>query len=250
MNYLPLSNYTSSVRKQPIDPICAMCRIISLNFKGVNTRISVNDHSINIQDPAGVQKWLRFYYGESRESIFELFNLVTHLIAWFLVPVKREITTTEDDDLVPEQIIINPPVKKANEKFVADLKKMIPFMCRGLERLQDTYKTGSIVLTLQYYINLLQDGMNGKFDINTSLPKCLLEDLWLDMNLKNKVVSMWDYNKIHVMCELYENCFRVYSENPPDRDEIIDGYLSSIDKILTIYEKNFKQQLRQWGLNF
>jgi hypothetical protein len=226
MNYLQFGGQTA-IKKQPLDPICAMCRIISLNFKNIQTKIGVNEHTVSIQEPQSGQSLTRFYYGDSRENIFELFHVVIHLIAWFLVAEKSEKHAAPDPQLL------------------AELQFMIPYMCGGLRRLQDTYKTGNVVLTLQYYVNMLLDGLKGTFDVKNALPKCLAEDLGLDTALKDSVVAMWKYDRLHVIRELYDHCFRALRENTSSRDGIIEGYLSSIDKLLNIYETEFRQQLKQ-----
>jgi hypothetical protein len=232
-------------RKQPIDPICALCRIVSLNFKDLHTKIGINGHAINIQEPSSVQSLLRIYYGDNREDVFELFYLVTHLLAWFLVPVYPKIESQQnefDDEQIPQTM---KPKKQIDEKFVEELKKMINYMCIGLERLQSTYKNGNVVLAIQYYINLMRDGLNGNFSLER-LPQCLLEDLDIDTNMKTKIISMWNYDRLHVVCDLYDNCFSELKKNMNKKTDIIDGYLLSINSILSVYEKEFKTQLKQW----
>lgn len=249
-------------KKQPIDPICALCRITLLNFKGINTKISINEHAVNIQDPSLTQGFFRYYNGDGKEDVFELFYLVTHLIAWFLVPMgKTQVLTTttstntkdankrhlESDFVDKKKIDENPPeCKKIDERFLSELKKMIRYMCIGLEKLQNTYKNGNVVLTIQYYINLLEDGLNGSFDIKR-LPHCLVEDVWIDTPLKDKIVETWDFERLHRVCAIYDDCFAEISKNSKLKDEIIDGYLLAIEKLLTTYEKEFSAHLKQWG---
>lgn len=232
-------------KKQPIDPICALCRIVSLNFKDIHTKIGINGHAINIQEPCSSQSIMRLYYGDNREDVFELFYLITHLIAWFLVP---SYPRGDKDTINNSDMVVVPPKKQLDEKFVAELKKMIGYMCVGLTRLQDTYKYGNVVLALQYYINLMRDGLAGTFSLER-LPACLLEDLDIDTNMKTKIISMWDYNRLHIVCDLYDNCFSELKKNLNKKTDIIDGYLLSIDSILSVYEKEFKTQLKQWGFN-
>lgn len=231
-------------KKQPIDPICALCRIVSLNFKDIHTKIGINGHAINIQEPSNSQSIMRLYYGDNREDVFELFYLITHLIAWFLVPTYNR--GTSDTDMTKSMDRAVHPKKQLDEKFVGELKKMIGYMCVGLGRLQDTYKFGNVVLALQYYINLMRDGLAGNFSLDR-LPACLLEDLDIDTSMKTKIISMWDYNRLHIVCDLYDNCFTELKKNLNKKTDIIDGYLLSIDSILSVYEKEFKTQLKQWG---
>jgi hypothetical protein len=236
--YNILLYYKMTSKKQPIDPICALCRIISLNFKDLYTKIGINGHAINIQEPSSIQALLRIYYGDNREDVFELFYLVTHLLAWFLVPSYNE-NNHDNTENNGKKII-----KNIDERFITELKKMIGYMCIGLERLQNTYKTGNVVLSIQYYINLMRDGLNGNFDLNR-LPQCLLEDLDIETNMKTKIVSIWNYERLHVVCDLYDNCFSELKKNMNKKTDIIDGYLLSIDSILSVYEKEFKTYIKQ-----
>jgi hypothetical protein len=250
-------------KKQPLDPICALCRISLLNFKGVNTKIGIGEHAVNLQDPTVLQGMLRSYYGDRKDDIYELFYLVTHLIAWFLVPVvtKKDIPDPQHEghrrkgkgengeaaeSLVDRQDRQDRQDKTQDDRFVSDLRKMVRYMCMGLEKLQNTYKTGNVVLTIQYYINLLEDGLNGQFDTKR-LPHCLVEDLWIDSPLKQKVKEIWDYERLHRVCTVFDDCFSESQKQFKFKEELINGYLISISNLLTTYEKEFNSHIKQWG---
>lgn len=236
-------------KKQPIDPICALCRIIMLNFKDLKTKIGINGHSISIQEPTSMQSIMRLYYGDNREDVFELFYLIVHIIAWFVAPINAPKEPTDALMILTSSTTEMKPMgisKKIDERFVGELKKMIGYMCTGLSRLQDTYKNGNVVLAIQYYVNLLNDGLEGKFSLGR-IPGCLTEDLDIDTSMKTKIVGMWNYDRLHVVCDLYDNCFMELKKNANKKTDIISGYLLSIDSILCVYEKEFKTQLKQWG---
>jgi hypothetical protein len=219
-----------SSKKQPIDPICALCRISLLNFKGINTKIGINGHAINIQDSGTIQSIMRIYNGDGKEDLFELFYVVTHLIAWFLVPIGKDTNHS----------------LKVDERFKSDLSKMIKYMCIGLRKLQSTYQYGNVVLAIQYYINLLEDGLKGSFDTER-LPHCLIEDLWIESPLKTKVTELWDYERLHRVCTIFDDCFAESDKNSKFKVELINGYLLSIENILATYEKEFNSNIKQWG---
>lgn len=216
-----------SNERQMVDPICAMCRIILLNFKGNNTKISFCGSAISLQEPTITQGIFRYYNGNCKEDIFELFYVVIHIITWFLTPVGKL-----------------PNGKSHDENFIKELKKMTRYMCVGLQRLQNTYRYGNVVITLQYYINMLEAGLNGTFDIR-HLPHCLVEDVWIDTPLRDQVINLWDYERIHRVCTIYEDCFQEVSKNSKMKEEIICGYLSAIEQLLTSYERDFCQRIGQ-----
>lgn len=233
-----------AAKKQPIDPIDAMCRISLLNFKSINTKIGIGGHAVNIQDPGPLQCVFRTYYGDGKEDLFELFYLVTHLTAWFLVPLSKK--PPNSDKNVTDEVSDNKNDKKIDPRFLEDLKKMVGYMCLGLEKLQNTYKFGNVVLAIQFYINLLDDGLNGSFDVK-KLPKCLIEDLWIDSPLKTKVTELWDYERLHRVCAVFDDCFAEANKNSKFKDELINGYLLSIEKTLCAYEREFNTNIKQWG---
>jgi hypothetical protein len=230
--YVYIQLLLMSSKKLPIDPICAMCRIILLNFKNVNTKIGVTSHAINLQDPTMLQGVLRYYYGDGKEDMFGLFYLIIHLITWFLVPVDKTSDLRR--------------VKQIDEQLITELKKMVQYMCQGLEKLQNTYKAGNVVLTLQYYINLLEDALTGTFNIKR-LPACLLEDVWIDSPLKNKIIEMWDYERLRRISAIYDDCFAEFNKKLKLKDEIINGYLVAVEQLLCAYEKEFDLNIKQWG---
>ena len=63
----------------------------------------------------------------------------------------------------------------------------------------------------------------------------------------NKIKNLWNTAKIKRVCDLYDNCFKVVNDANPDdntdeemKDALIDGYLRSIDAILTVTDKEFQ----------
>jgi hypothetical protein len=228
-----------SYQKRPIDPICALCRIALLNFKHTNTKIGVTEHSINIQDPGTLQCLLRYYNHDGKEDIYELFYLVTQIITWFLVPPKRSGTKKKALEPTPETSTdISSDAMSPETAFIGELKRMVYYMCNGLQRLQDTYRTGNVILTLQYYINLLDDGLNGKFNIK-QIPHCLVDDMRVDLKLKQKVESLWDYARLHRLCTIYDDCCAELSKDSSFKNEIVNAYLVAIEQLLSSYEKEF-----------
>ena len=55
---------------------------------------------------------------------------------------------------------------------------MCNFLCIAFDKLQHTYYTGpiptNVVTTIQYYINILKDSLNGTYT-SDKLPKCIHE---------------------------------------------------------------------------
>ena len=64
-----------SVKKQLLDPLGTLCKLISLSFSEINTKISIQNHVLSIQKPYNYQFVLRMINGDGRENISELFYI-------------------------------------------------------------------------------------------------------------------------------------------------------------------------------
>ena len=50
-----------SVKKQLLDPLGSLCKIVALNFNEINTKISIHKHSIQLDPPNNYQFVLHVY---------------------------------------------------------------------------------------------------------------------------------------------------------------------------------------------
>jgi hypothetical protein len=75
-----------SSKKQLLDPIGSMCRIISLNFTDIGTKLGINNHSIKIYYPNMAQGIMRSFYHDNHKDISELYPFITRIIEWYILP--------------------------------------------------------------------------------------------------------------------------------------------------------------------
>jgi hypothetical protein len=73
------------MKKQLLDPLSTMVKLIQLNFRANQTKISIHDHVLILQDPTGYQWAVRWYNGDGRENIGELYYAIVRLIKWFMI---------------------------------------------------------------------------------------------------------------------------------------------------------------------
>ena len=59
--------------KQLLDPLGTMCKIVALNFNDMNTKISIHDHILTLQEPNKLQAIYRYINGDGRENTSELY---------------------------------------------------------------------------------------------------------------------------------------------------------------------------------
>ena len=280
------------MKKQLLDPLGTMCKLVGLNFTKLKTKISIHQHVLTLDEPNELQFLIRWYNEDGRENISELYYVIIRIVKWYLVrqkPInhssdldlgselnlKRHRTSIdidsiddlEDIDDDDEPIDVNnfeqfeqeedskstgsikshTSSKSINVIQISEseaLRKMIRYLCIAFTKLQETYEFGNVVLAIQFFINLLEDALNGNFD-ETKLPKYILEkdkeyESLIDYE---KMKGIWKLKTLETICELYDNCFRVQNDTEiPERTKsaLIEGYLRSVGATLEITDKEFQ----------
>jgi hypothetical protein len=213
-------------KHQLLDPLSTMCKLISLVFCELNTKIAIHNHVLVIQQPNTYQSITRTINGDTKEDIGQLHHIIIRLIRWYLLKPNKEDLNNEN------WLNIN-----QSEEVI----KLTKYLCIALKKLQLTYEYGNVILAIQFYINIIEDTLDGKFD-NTKLPKCISEcDTLLDYS---KLKNFWDLEKLKRISDSYSNCFKILEDNNTndyDKKVLIDGYLSSINASLQIMDSEFQK---------
>jgi len=219
-----------SVKTQLLDPLGTLCKLVSLNFSELNTKISIHNHVLSIQKPYNYQFLLRIINGDSKENISELFYVIVRVVKWYLAGG-------------------DPNESEENWAIIArseEIKRIIRYACSALRKLQETYEFGNVTLAVQFYINILEDSIGDAYNDN-KLPKYILDQERDFENLLDyeKLKNFWDHKKLKRICDLYDNCFSVYNDELPiaEKEGLINGYLKSIDAVLEIAEGDFQKLL-------
>lgn len=261
-----------STKKELLDPIGAMCRLVALNFRPKHTKIGITDHAIEIQQPTSSQWLHRYMNGDDRDNISALYPVITRIIEWYLIPLydakhkkKRAIPktpiiynnsatkeNTSEKDITDDKVVIS-----ENElthlivselevtDFWACMSKLSRYMCCGLSKLQETYELGNVVYSIQYYINLVFDALEGRYSLER-LPKCITSSELTNLLDYNKIKNLWNYKKVYEICELYDKCFEAQSDNTLSdnhKKDKIEGYLKAVDHLLNISDEEFRKLL-------
>jgi hypothetical protein len=227
----------STSKTQLLDPIGTLCRLTSLNFRPVGTKIGINNHVAIIQLPGGTQWLERYINGDDRDNISELFYSITRVVEWYIIPfysmknVKLESSRTFDS---------NEPSKKEVDAFWKYLDKLCNNVCLALKKMQQTYSNGNVVLALQYYILLLEDAQNGTYNIKR-LPSCYVDKEQKNFLDYDKIKGLWNCKKLKEICDLYDKCFDASNSNDSMK---VDGYLLAIDKLLEQSDNEFKNLIK------
>ena len=222
-----------SIKTQLLDPLGSFCKLIALNFSELNTKISIHNHVLTLQRPDSLQCLVRLVNGDGKENVSELFYIIVRIIKWYL------ITDDNEDDTQ----------KNCNEiARCEEILRLVKYICSALRKLQETYEYGNVILSIQFYINILEDAVNNQYCDN-KLPKYIIEKETEYANLLDydKLRNFWEYKKLKRICELYDSCFNVYNDIElanTEKDAHIEGSLKTINAILEITDNEFQKLIQ------
>lgn len=210
---------TSTTDKhQILEPITAVSRLITLAFKPKNTKIAIRDHNIVLCEPKtdnylGIkipipQSVDRYWNGDSREDIYILNHVICNFIEWYIIPYRS-----------------------SDPSMFKGLINMAKYLRVALKDLQMTYRTGNVVGTLQYYINVLTALIDNTFHIDMLYnPLSSGRYSFLDENNEDpqnpiystifdvqKLKSFWTREELQSLCNQFDQCFKL----PEDPDTVI-----------------------------
>lgn len=247
------------MKKQLLDPLGTLCKLVALNFSESNTKISIHNHVLTLHRPNNLQFAVRLINGDSKENVSEIYYAIIRIIKWYLVPYYDKNNKGSDNNSIgsnkSDKSSKSPKSSKLDESTInidninykedsmvvdanpnllyedidntdninlpnwmnisksKELPRILKYACDALRTLQGTYGYGNVVLAIQYYINLIEDGLKGIYD-DSKLPKYILDQEIEIANLLDyeKLRNFWDFKKLKRICELYDNCFMVLSD--------------------------------------
>lgn len=211
-----------SSKKQLLDPLGTLCKIISLYFKDLDTKISIHNHVLSLQEPGNYQPFIRMVNGDGRENISEIYYAIIRIIKWYIINETDEQYKVDEDDI----------------------RQLIHYACIALSKLQETYEHGNVVLAIQFYINLFNDAINGKFD-ESKLPEHIVKKDKMFDNLidYNKLKGLWTSNKVKIIRKLYDECFDTRNNEDMtlrEKQILLNCHVESVNEFLRTNDDEFQ----------
>jgi hypothetical protein len=240
-------------KKELLDPIGSLCRLISLAFSPKGTKISIKNHVVILDEPVTYQFLTRMMNGDSRDNVSEIYDVIVRLIKWFVVydvPQQFAALEFEDDDVFTNSDSSGDTNSSFNSKNIQnslEIRKMIGYLIISFEKMQhETYNNGNVILAIQFYINILKMSLDGTFR-NEMLPNNIDCETLLDYN---KLKNLWNLEDVKYICDKYEECFEVLAnesygvDNNKGKDKIIYGIISYIDEKLNKKNAEFQKLIK------
>ncbi len=237
-----------SLKKQLLDPLGTLCKIVALNFCEINTKISIHDHILSLHKPDNYQSIIRMINGDSKENVSELFYAIMRIIKWYL-----DGNNNNNDNNGSSDELFKNNDDKEYENWVAiseseEIKRLVKYACNALRKLQETYEYGNVILAVQFYINILEDAVDGRFN-DRKLPKYITkkEQEYANLLDYDKLKNFWDHKRLKRICDLYDSVFSVYDDNDmpvQEKTALVDGYMRSINSMLKLMDADFQKLIQ------
>lgn len=115
-----------------IEPLICIVRLAILEFKPIGTKISIFNNKITYNEPNMLQGAVRWSNGDAREDLHNIFLPITKISTWYDI---------HNDDI----------------------KHILLYSIRGLEKLKNSYKKNSTIShSIQYYTEYLRKSINNQ----------------------------------------------------------------------------------------
>jgi hypothetical protein len=184
--------------KYILDPLSVIIKLAILSYKPLNTKLSIYNNMLCIQEPGIFQSIVRYYFNNTRFDIYNLYNPIHLACIHFL----------------------------KNSYNGLDITKLFKVAKNGIQRLITNYKDTQVIIhTLYMYYNIIENHLLGSFNPNLFMP---------DPNtpiyntiLVNSLNAKWTYEKIKVVLNFFE-----YVDNDTTNKssiKCIDEFMINID---------------------
>ena len=178
-----------------LEPLCCILKLILLQYKEKNTKISVSDNSIYFNEPSYGQGLVRSFYGDCREDLHNIYHPLLKSVEWY-------------------------PIKDFNI-YYEECKK-------GLQLLLEVYDDNTTIHhTISHYISIIE-GKNDKEVSETNPIIDNLKDFWKseEINVINELLNLILKN---IEKDVYLKCLENIIE---EKEKKVNEY---IQKVSTSY---------------
>ena len=174
-----------------LEPLCCILKLILLQFKEKDTKISVSDNSITFNEPSYGQGLVRSLYGDCREDLHNIYHPLLKSVEWY-------------------------PIDKFHI-YYEECKK-------GLQLLLEVYDDNTTIHhTISHYISIIE-GKNDKevSEMNPIIDN--LKDFWKEeeINVINELLNLILKN---IEKEIYLKCLENIIE---EKEKKVNEYILKV----------------------
>ena len=213
INFLGTLFFNNEKDDSIIEPLTCLIRLSILEFKPLNTKLSISNNRITYDDPTVLQGALRWSNGDKREDIHNIFNPIRKAGEWF--------------DLENE-----------------DICTIFRFGIKGLEKLKLSYNENSTIAhSIEYYIFYLKNKVNKDCENENSKN----DDSKVKENntIYTKLRELWNKREI----EIIKNILLELDDNRSDSHKQ-ESMIEAIESILHRKEESVQNLLHETVTSF
>jgi hypothetical protein len=199
-----------SIKKQILDPLSCLCKLGMLTYYKRGTKISIINNIISFHKPDNVQWVKRTYNGDCKDDIYMLYNPILKAIEWYIINDKSE-----------------------------EVINIIKYTIEGLNKLENTYKDGNIVLVIKFLKNNLKLCFGDDLTIENFYKFNELEEIEETVINYNIIKKLWTEDKI----KLISNQFIVLDKNKDDESGM-EFFLKSMKTLLMDIDSKFQELVK------
>lgn len=239
-------------KKELLDPIGSLCRLIAIAFYPAGTKISIQNHVISLDKPNLTQPLYRMFNGDGRNNISEIYDVIIRLVKWF-IPKQQKLEVVDDGFLFNSDdesgVFDIPEIINTNYDSICgsnEIREMVCYLCTSFEKMKSvTYTDGIATLAIQFYINILNASLSNIFS-DSMLPKNIdCDETLLDYN---KLRNLWNIEDLKYIYGKYDECFSILKNPSYDSNdgkyEIIFGIIKHIDEKLNKKDIEFQKLIK------
>jgi hypothetical protein len=231
----------SSDKRQFLDPISTIGRIILLHFSPPKTKLRILDHTVQLVEDSYLELVTRNWYRDNRGDISALYPIFIRYINLYLIEKQKKLeikNINQNFDGKKKSVDTTPNSELTQEEnSYKYLKKLGEYSIIGIKELQKTYNYDNVVFALQYYITLIKSGVNDSFS-EEMLPDHLRELMKNNLFDDGKVQKIWEDVHIIELGKAFETCFEAEKNND---SIILDSNKTKIINILNKHDEIFKK---------
>jgi len=183
----------SKIKNLILEPLCVILRLALLQYKDKGTKLSVNNNSIQYQEPSG-QGLVRLWGGDCREDLHNLYH----------------------------------PILKATEWYPYNEYQLFYDECiTGLQLLNNVYEGNSIIkYTISHYISTIESNDNESKRKEQKFNPIIdrLKDIWE----KDEIKAIYDLFKLIKMNKNRDVYLKTLEDILTAKEEFINVYIHNV----------------------
>lgn len=219
-------------KMQLLDPIGVGCKLILLHFLPEGTRLRIKNNVVELIPPDwGESLVWRKWNGDSREDMCLLFTSIIRFVELYLISEDENNEENSENDSIDKR-----ENSLTNSETLECLKKLTEYITNGIPKLETVYGLTCAGLTLQYYINILNSGIDGTYT-KKLLPSYAQDVINQNLIQPEKLKGVWKSEDIKRITDLFNNCFSTQNKNPI----MLNGYITNIKSILSAKDTEFQK---------